>query len=137
LLNKMVLLWASEKFPGIFSRGEKNQLLAAILKHQRADGGWNLATLGAWERSDHTAQDKDSDGYATALATLALGHAHGRTERDAWTMGRTWLEQHQNKEDGSWRAYSLNKQRDVKTDVGKFMTDAATGYAVLALEQNR
>jgi squalene-hopene/tetraprenyl-beta-curcumene cyclase len=137
LLNKMVLLWASEKFPGILSRGEKKDLVAAVRKQQQKDGGWNLSTLGAWERSDHTTQDNASDGYATALATLALGHGHDRRQEDAWKMGRTWLEQHQNKEDGSWRTYSLNKKRDLKTDVGKFMTDAATGYAVLALEQTR
>jgi hypothetical protein len=49
--------------------------------------------------------------------------------------GRRWLETHQNHEEGSWRATSLNKTRDPKTDVGHFMTDAATGYAVLALAE--
>jgi hypothetical protein len=36
-----------------------------------------------------------------------------------------------------WRAASVNKNRDPASDVGKFMTDAATAYAVIALSGRR
>ncbi len=137
LLNRIVLLWASGKLPGLLSTKEKGELVDTIVKQQQPDGGWSLASLGTWVRSDHTPQEKDSDGYATGLIVLALKQAHVRSHQEAWMMGRNWLEHHQNKEDGSWRGYSLNKKRDLTTDAGRFMTDAATGYAVLALEAIR
>ena len=46
--------------------------------------------------------------------------------------GLAWLQANQ-QPTGEWRAASLNKQRDPTTHVGKFMTDAATGFAILAL----
>jgi hypothetical protein len=137
LLNKVVLLWASGKLPGLLSPEEKKQLVSDIAAKQQADGGWNTASLGAWDRSDKTSQKQDSDGYATALVVLAMNQAGSGESREVLAKGRGWLEGHQSKDDGSWRAYSLNKERDLKTDVGRFMSDAATGYAVLALETTR
>ncbi len=130
LLNRIVVLWASAKLPGLLSGKEKRELVEAILKQQQPDGGWSVASLGTWIRSDHTPQKTESDGYATGLITLALAPTRARHAR---LIARAWLESHQSKEDGSWRAYSLNKDRNPATDAGKFMTDAATGYAVLAL----
>jgi hypothetical protein len=34
---------------------------------------------------------------------------------------------------GQWPASSVNKERDPTSDTGRFMADAATGFAVLAL----
>jgi hypothetical protein len=137
LINKIVVLWASGNYPGLLSGKEKRQLADAIVKQQQPDGGWNLASLGPWTRSDHTPQDTASDGYATGLVTLALKRSNLRNEQNVVMAGRTWLEHHQDKEEGSWRAFSVNKKRDPSTDVGHFMTDAATGYAVMALEATK
>jgi hypothetical protein len=71
-----------------------------------------------------------SDGYATGLATLALlsTDAHDSAQR-----GLAWLARHQESTTGSWPARSLNAKRDPASDPAKFMTDAATAFAMLAL----
>src|SRR6185295_19517045 len=104
---------------------------------QQDDGGWTMATLGSWKRVDNTVLDTASDGYATGLITLTL-QSVGVAATDAHvSKGLAWLASHQDAATGMWPATSLNKQRDPASDAGKFMSDAATAYAALALTQAR
>ena len=136
LVNQLYILWASAKEPGLLTRPERKTLMEALRTRQQADGGFRTLALDVRERVDHTAQPTTSDGYATGIAVLAL-EAVGTPRGDAMlSRSLAWLAQHQ-QSDGTWTAASLNKQRDPASDPALFMTDAATAYAVLALEQQR
>jgi squalene-hopene/tetraprenyl-beta-curcumene cyclase len=143
LLNKVVALWASDSFPGILTPAQRSRLLDDLYARQRAEGGWSLTDLGTWERVDNTPLETRPDGYATGLTLLVLEEtaafdAHVKTRaQKPMAMAVAWLEANQDKTSGAWPAWSLNKNRDLKSNVGKFMSDAATSYAVLALEGKR
>ena len=98
-----------------------------------ADGGWALGRLGDWKRSDGTILDTLSDGYATGLAAFALQRAGCARNEAHLARALVWLVEHQDSATGKWTATSLNRQRDPATAAANFMSDAATGFAVLAL----
>ena len=135
--NRAMLLWAANRLPGTISTAERQEIVDTLFAKQRADGGWSMASLGQWKRSDGTAVDTTSDGYATGVVALALQQAGVSSDDARLRRGLAWLVQHQDRATGMWMTSSLNKQRDPATDIGKFMSDAATAYAVLALTQAR
>jgi hypothetical protein len=137
MANRLVVLWASGRVPGLLSASRRAALLSDVRRLQRSDGGWSLTDYGEWKRHDNTPLDSRSDGYATGLTVFALKEAGIPTNRPEMKRAVDWLVANQNTEQGSWPAYSLNKQRDLSTDVGRFMSDAATSYAVMALEAVR
>jgi squalene-hopene/tetraprenyl-beta-curcumene cyclase len=122
----------------VLTPDQRAAILDALRSRQARDGGWSTASLvGDWTRRDSTPLDTNTDGYATAFITYVLQQAGGsRTDPDV-ARGLAWLVAHQDRATGMWTASSVNKSRDPATDVGKFMSDAATGYAVLALSGHK
>jgi len=131
LFNRTVLLWASTKLSGILGPERRASLIAEILAEQRSDGGWSLTSLNrSWKGST------DSDSYATGLITFTLQQAGLRNTTPEVKHALSWLEGHQDKSKGFWASSSLNKERSPTSNVGRFMSDAATAYAVLALAES-
>lgn len=133
LFNNTMLLWASSRLSGLLTSEERRSIVAALWDAQEPDGSWKLSRLGYWRPHDGAAQELTGDGYATGLITYALEES-GTAPNDAHLAhALSWLASHQDPGAGMWSASSLNKHRDPTTNVGRFMSDAATAYAVLAL----
>jgi squalene-hopene/tetraprenyl-beta-curcumene cyclase len=125
-------LWAATSVDDILTKDERKTLIDQLLAKQKADGGWSLPSLGTWVRNDRTAQETASDGYATAFVLHVVQTAGLPKDHAQVAKGLHWLRETQTAS-GAWRSVSLVKKRDPATHTGKFMSDAATAFAVLAL----
>lgn len=119
------LLWAARGLDDLVPETTRTQLVDALIAAQRDDGGWVLRDLLAPRRA--TRRVAEPDGYATGLATFVL--CTEPRAGQAAARGLAWLREHQ-RDDGSWPAWSLNRDRALSH---LHMRDAATAYAVLAL----
>jgi squalene-hopene/tetraprenyl-beta-curcumene cyclase len=138
LSNRAVLLWASAKVPGLVEPERQKAIISELLSKQQPDGGWSLTSMaGDWKRHDGTPQEALSDGYATGLTTFALQEVGISRENAQLQRGLAWLTANQNRTEGFWLAYSLNNNEEhhISPDTARFMKDAATAYAVLALSE--
>ena len=144
-INRVVLLWASIKWPGLVAPERQREVIRDVEKMQQPDGGWNLGSLSwTWRDWDPHSLAKMllhsygtplkgiSDGYATGLIAFVLEQARVPLNDQHLSNALAWLLTNQ-KADGRWLSYSLNNQRDPSSGTGLFMSDAATAYAVLAL----
>lgn len=136
LYNRAMGLWGSSHIAA-FTPEQRQRAIDALVAVQRTDGGWSLGALGTFRRQDSTTVDTRSDGLATGLVLVALQAAGLSREYPPVRLGLAWLRANQDTTTGMWAATSLNKARDPSSDIGKFMSDAATAYAVLALSGAR
>jgi squalene-hopene/tetraprenyl-beta-curcumene cyclase len=148
MMNRVVFLWASAKLPGLLESEKQKTLIREIMNEQQSDGGWDLSSHawpGGWSwhsivrrrfRSDWTRQNAESDGYATGLVTFVLQEVGVSPQDSSVKRGLWWLARNQSPDDGSWPSSSLSQRRNPSSNVGHFMRDAATAYAVLALSQS-
>lgn len=147
LLNQLTALWAS-RLQGLLYPAQQNAITGAVEEMQRPDGGWSTASmccnwqasaprslLKLWVFSDDSPLAGKSDGYATGLAVLALSHAGVPSSDVHLERARSWLVSNQDRANGSWPGYSLNSHAPSSPETGRFMTDAATAWAVLALTE--
>ncbi len=133
LQNRLALLWAASRWPGLLSEQERGKLVDDVLAHQRPDGGFRLLDLGPWPSKDGTAPREESDGYSTAFATFVLEGLDDPRSAPAISRGISWLV-HNQKPDGRWETLSPNKDRSQEEDFTRLLaSDAATAFAVLAL----
>jgi hypothetical protein len=136
--DRVALLWASAKLPDLLTAAQQKTIIDETLAKQREDGGFSLSTLvGSWKRKDNTPLDSASDGYATGLIAFTFEQLNSPQTQPSLKRAITWLGRNQNAADGRWPASSLNKERPLDSDAGRFMSDAATAYAVLALENSK
>src|SRR5262249_6939631 len=109
LYNQAWGVWASTALGGVLSPDQQKDTLAQLFAKQRPDGGWSLSSLGNLARHDGTAQDENSDGYATGLLLQVLRAAGVSRTDPRVAKGLAWLVANQ-QPTGEWRAASLNKR---------------------------
>lgn len=129
LHHQAMVLWAATSLEGIADKNQQQKTIEALLAKQNADGGWSLAGLGNWVRSDgKKLSAKTSDGYGTGFVIYVLRKA-GVAAGDAQIQkGIAWLKANQ-RESGRW--FTRSQKKDSK----HFITHAGTAFALLALAE--
>ena len=136
LHSRLAMLWASPKMPGLLEENERKALISEVLRKQQPDGSWTIQSLGEFmPHPDAPAQPEGGHPYATAYTAFILRQAGAPEAKAAVGKAQAWLKASQDKATGSWFAPSMNKKYPDGSMESKFMADAATSFAVLALSE--
>lgn len=128
LHSRLALLWASTKLPSLLAHDTRQSLIDEILRKQQPDGAWSIESLGPWPKHPVAPVSDGDNAYATAFTAYVLQRAGV-----AAPGALEWLAAHQNHETGAWPAVSMNKHYPAGSMEEKFLQDAATAFAALAL----
>ena len=133
LHNRLTLLWADTRLPGLLPAAARRALLEEVWKKQESDGGWTIESLGPFEFKQAAKPSRGSNAYATAFTAFVMQQAAPGAANPKMEKALTWLRTHQDPAGGYWHADSMNKVYEPGSMQSQFMRDAATAYAVLAL----
>src|SRR5688500_15267309 len=129
LHDRLALLFARSFIPDSL----RQSITADALGKQQADGGWTIDSLGPWMAHPDAPPSTGSNAYATAFTAVTL--LRGGVPADDPKLARAldWLQSHQDASTGAWAAVSMNKRYPEGSMESRFMQDAATAFASLAL----
>jgi hypothetical protein len=111
----------------------RQSIAADALSKQQPDGGWTIESLGPWMAHADAPPSSGSNAYATAFSTFALLRGGVAASDPKLAKALTWLQSHQDPSTGAWAALSMNKRYPEGSMESRFMQDAATAFASLAL----
>jgi hypothetical protein len=117
----------------LLPESERQSIVDEVLRKQEPDGGWALASLGAWKKRPGAPPATGSSSYATGLVAYTLQQAGVRPSEPSVVRALDWLRAHQDRQSGSWAAESMNHRYEEGSMPALFMRDAATGFAAAAL----
>jgi len=137
LHNRLTLLWASSALPAASPKPIRRTIIDEVLQKQQPDGGWTIESLGPWKPHPQAPPSTASNSYATGFVAFVLQRAG--VARSTPPIGRAldWLKSHQDRQSGNWPGDSMNKQYPAGSMEKRFMQDAATAFATLALLEAR
>jgi squalene-hopene/tetraprenyl-beta-curcumene cyclase len=133
LHNRLMLLWASAGFPDVLLAAERRALVEEVWKKQQPDGSWTVDSLGPFQAHAKAPRTEGGSAYATAFTAYVMQQAGGDPSNPKLARALAWLRTRQNPECGCWQSVSMNEQYESGSMQSKFMDDAATSFAVLAL----
>jgi squalene-hopene/tetraprenyl-beta-curcumene cyclase len=133
LHNRLMLLWASTRFAPILQPVDRSAIIRQVWKAQQADGSWTNEGMGPFTLHAAAPESTGGNSYMTAFTAYVMQQAGGDPGNSGLRRALAWLRGHQDPESGAWQAVSMNKKFPGGSQEAKFMSDAATGFAVLAL----
>ena len=125
LHQKGMLLWAHAENGITLSPDVLADYRNELLSKQEEDGGWCMASLGDWPRSDGSSQLDVSEAYPTAFAIWILSRS-GHDDQEVIDRAVDWLKANQG-ESGRWFSRSQRK------DKMHYLSEAATNMASIAI----
>ena len=129
LHDRLALLLARSFIPDSL----RQSITTDALGKQQPDGGWTIESLGPWMTHPDAPPSSGTNAYATAFTTIALLRGGVPAADPKLAKALSWLQTHQDATTGTWAAVSMNKRYPEGSMESRFMQDAATAFASLAL----